>query len=243
MKQLIKKYFERFGYEILKKEPTINSFAAQQKLLKSIVNPVIFDVGAHHGQTALEYSNLFPLAKILSFEPFKDSFKILEANTPRIKNFNAYNFALGNYDGISEMNINNSTATNSILSTDDKAYDLWGKNLLETQTKVAIEIVTLDSFIQKNSINRIDVLKLDTQGSEYLIIEGAKNAIKNNKIKLVYTEIITVPTYNKQKALDEILYLFRNHGFLLYNFYNPATINNKLMQLDAIFIHESFSID
>ena len=43
--------------------------------------PIIFDVGAHHGESIIEFKTLFPLSIIHSFEPDPDTFKILQANT------------------------------------------------------------------------------------------------------------------------------------------------------------------
>jgi hypothetical protein len=46
-----------------------------------------------------------------------------------------------------------------------------------------------------------------------------------------------MPTYQKQKHLDEILLLLRRKGFVLYNFYNLSYTNaGELRQVDAIFI-------
>jgi hypothetical protein len=54
---------------------------------------------------------------------------------------------------------------------------------------------------------------------------------------MIYTEIITLPTYEGQRYLDEILGQMRSHGFDLFNFYNYSCTNTgQLRQVDAIFI-------
>ncbi len=52
-------------------------------------------------------------------------------------------------------------------------------------------------------------LVLDTQVTEYQVLEGASKAMEENKISLIYLEIITKPTYKGQKNFDEILFLLR----------------------------------
>src|SRR6185312_11125048 len=103
--------------------------------------------------------------------------------------------------------------------------------------KIKIDSVTLDDFVSQNGIGKIDILKMDTQGTEYQILEGAYRCLQMKKIGLIYLEIITMNTYQKQKNLDEILLLLRINGFVLYNFYNLTYTNlGELRQVDAIFL-------
>lgn len=56
-------------------------FTAMQHLLIGIKQPIIFDVGAHHGHISRHFRSLFPTSTVYSFEPFQDSFEQLKANT------------------------------------------------------------------------------------------------------------------------------------------------------------------
>ena len=47
----------------------------------------------------------------------------------------------------------------------------------------------MDKFVKKNNIKSIDILKVDIEGSEYEFLKGAKNTLKNNKIKIILIEI------------------------------------------------------
>lgn len=85
-------------------------------------------------------------------------------------------------------------------------------------------------------IPAIDILKLDVQGAEPLVIEGAAKACRRGAIRLVYSEIITQPTYQGQKRFDEALAVFYNNGFDLYNIYNfSLTLDGRLREVDVIF--------
>jgi FkbM family methyltransferase len=237
MKKILKKILKGFGYEIISSNP----FKDQKRLFVGKEKLVVFDVGAHHGQTALDYNKLFNNCTIYSFEPFRESFDILNENVKSYPNIKIFNNALGNVIGDLDFHVNKSSATNSILPTHQESSKTWGKNLLDTIETIKIKSTTIDDFIGKSGINQIDVLKIDTQGTEYNVIEGAIKAIKQGKIKLIYLEIITLPTYQNQKHLDEMLSFLRLNGYNLYNIYNySSTPLGMLRQIDAIFLNNKF---
>lgn len=217
------------------------AFQAQKELLKNIKNPIIFDIGAYNGSVSLDYKRIFEDSEIYAFEPSKTSFDMLVESTKN-SDIKCFNTAIGNINGKIEFNINQAEVTNSVLNTDKLGNQTWGgHNWLTTVEKKMVDICTIDYFIEKNNIDKVDILKMDTQGTEYDIIEGSINSISQNKIKVIYTEIITMPTYDGQRNLDEIIKLLRENNFNLYNIYGLIyTDYKKLMQFDAIFVHESF---
>jgi hypothetical protein len=131
---------------------------------------------------------------------------------------------------------NSSSATNSLLDSDDRYAQTWGEGLLETQNKIMAEFRTLDSFLADQGIPKINILKLDVQGAEYRVMQGALEACKRGQIDTVYTEIILQPTYCEQKRFDEALTVFYSAGFDLHGIYNPIlTDSGRLAQVDVIF--------
>lgn len=66
---------------------------------------VIFDVGANIGQTATAFKKTYPDARILSFEPVKETFKILEKSIKDLSNVDAYNLGLGSVSGEAKIKI------------------------------------------------------------------------------------------------------------------------------------------
>ncbi len=246
IKKFINNILKKFGYKIVKSNNSFannnqinshNPFYDQRILIGDKDTIVVFDVGAHHGQTAIQYNRLFKNCRIYSFEPYADSFKILKETIKKEKNIEVFNIAFWNKVGEVNLHVNKYSATNSILPTHREASNTWGENLLNTLETIKVSSTTIDDFVEKKRINKIDILKLDTQGTEYFIIEGAINTIKKGKIKLIYIEIITLPTYQGQKHFDEILSLLRLNGFKLYNMYNYSfTQFGELRQIDAIFL-------
>lgn len=239
MKEVVKKLFKKFGYKIVNLNSTErNAFKDQLKIIGS--NSVtIFDVGACTGEVTFQYNYLFRNSIIYSFEPFIPSFEILQKNTSKLPNIKCFNVALSDVSGQIDFHVNKSYTTCSILATHPDSGKNWNEEALCTTEKIKINSITLDDFIVQNQIEKIDILKLDTQGTEYQIIEAASKSISQNKISLIYLEIIIMTTYQQQKSFDEILLLLRSKGFVLYNLYNYSYTNlGELRQVDAIFTRE-----
>ena len=241
IKKIIKKIFNVFGCEIISTKYIVlppDAFEDQRKIFADQDSVIIFDVGAHHGQTALAYNKLFKASQIYSFEPFGESYTALTNTVKSFGNIQAFNTALSNITGEVDFHSNQSSATNSIFATHQEGAAIWDVDLLDTINKIKVPVTTIDAFIETHNIPNIDILKIDTQGTEYLVIEGALSSIKSGKLKLIYMEILTLPTYENQKKFDEILLLLRTNSFELYNIYNTSqTKNGVLRQLDAVFVN------
>ncbi|MEO6289235.1 MAG: FkbM family methyltransferase [Ginsengibacter sp.] len=241
MKRILNGLLYRLGYRFLPiSTPLQNAFKAQQYLIGT--SPLnIFDIGAHTGETSLVYNKIFKTPSIFAFEPFLPSFEILKDSVRTFNNIQVFNTAVSDISGQVDFHVNKSSATNSMLASSEDSKKNWGENLLDTIESIKIDSVTIDDLLERLNIETIDILKIDTQGTEYEIIQGAGKSIDQNKIKLIYLEIILVSTYTKQKYFDETLLLLRNKGFELFNLYNfTYSESNELKQLDAIFIHKSF---
>jgi FkbM family methyltransferase len=240
MKKIIKAVFNKFGLEIMKKSAVENAFELQEKLIENTGKPItIFDVGAHIGAISLKYNGLFPNSTIYSFEPFPESFKSLKHNTLQRKNIKPFNKGLGEYVGTSKFHSNIHEQTNSILATHEEGNSNWGNtNMLQTKEILDIELTTIDQIVKEENIKKIDILKMDVQGAEHQVMAGAKKTIEKGMIRLIYTEIITIPTYEGQQELDEALKMFRQFGFELFNIYNSGhTKNGRLQYIDVVFVN------
>lgn len=221
----------------LKNPQPQDPYAELQRLTADIAEPIIFDVGAHRGYVATTFRKLIPSSTVHAFEPFPASFERLQVKVGEDKRVHTYNYGLGNTEGECEMHSNTSPATNSILPTDDDARETWGEGLLNTQETVRIRLKTLDAAAESIGVPRIDILKLDVQGAEPLVMEGAKAMCEQGRISFIYTEIITQPTYKGQKRFDQALSVFYERGFDLHNIFNlNSSPQGTLRQVDVIFM-------
>src|SRR5688572_15118052 len=82
LRALLRRLLKYLGYEVRRvsksdlRNPVSNPFQMQKALLNrlGINTPVIFDIGAHHGETASQYRAAFPDATIYCFEPYPPAF-------------------------------------------------------------------------------------------------------------------------------------------------------------------------
>jgi FkbM family methyltransferase len=216
-----------------------NAFVEQKRL--SGPGPLtIFDVGAFNGEISRVYVTDFPTAQIYSFEPFPSSFEQLKVNMITYPNVHIYNIGLSDESGRQVFYSNTFAQTNSLLEPDAAAAETW-PTLYGRMQRVECEFTTLDEFMEEQKISNVDILKIDVQGAETRVLNGGRNAFSAGRIALIYSEIITRPTYKGQKKLWEILKTFDECGMDLHNIYNFhfEPHSGRLQQVDAIFVRRS----
>jgi hypothetical protein len=96
----------RWGREKRDRDP----FLVTRRLVTT-PEPVIFDVGAHRGETAARYRSLFPNALIESFEPFPPSFERLRAAFAADPRVVPHNVAVGAATGTAKLRVNRASVT------------------------------------------------------------------------------------------------------------------------------------
>lgn len=197
---------------------------------------MIFDVGAHRGETAVRYRTLFPAAVIHSFEPSPESFRALAAVAASTTGIEPHCLALSDAAGTAMLNVNRSAATSSLLPSAATGRHYWGEGLLDTQERVEVRTQTLDGFCAERGIGAIDVLKLDVQGAEHAVLRGASRLLGGAAIDVIYMELIIAPTYVGQRTLHEYLELFAEHRYELFDLYNPVRRRERLIQADALIV-------
>lgn len=242
LKNFIKKIFFKMGVKVVK----INSdfivkhdpYLVQKRILNSNVKePIIFDVGSFHGHVARKYRKLFPKSSIYCFEPFPDSFNVLKRNLGSDPSFKIFQIGVSDEIGKTLFNSNSFSQTNSILKTDSRGESTWGAGLLDTKDIIEIEISTIDQIVLDLGLEKIDILKMDVQGAEFKVLKGAEKSFKKGIINMIYSEIITMPTYEGQLELEDSLQLFKSIGFKLVGLYNYSYSDiGNLRQVDALFI-------
>jgi FkbM family methyltransferase len=199
-------------------------------------DPVVFDVGAHVGRVAKEYRRRFPAAALHCFEPFPPAFDALcrrRSGDPRTE---CHPLALAASEGQALLHVNAGVATNSLLPADARGSGYWGPDLMKTQRTLEVRTSTVDAFCTARGIGRIDVLKLDVQGAEREVLTGAHRMLSEQRVGLVYMEVLLAPSYVGQAALHEHLNLLAGHGFTLFALFDQVLRRRRLIQADALFV-------
>lgn len=201
----------------------------------------VFDVGAHVGQTAARFVAAFPRAHVYSFEPDPHSFAQLRTLTDTARRIDAVNAAVGDTDGEATLFVNKFDQTNSLLKVAPDAHQyLLDKAGLTLQSEVKVPVLTLDRFCADRGIDRIDVLKLDAQGYELRVLDGARGLLDRAAVPLIYLEVCFVRFYRDQPLFPDLYQYLFNRGYRLVWLYE-SNFHTHLYSLgaNAIFIHES----
>ena len=167
-------------------------------LVKELLNPnsVFFDIGANIGQYLYMAEMATSVDNIYGFEPNKDLSRRLKVLFPKL---HIENIALSNSNGNASFKIplkkKIEIHTRGTLNTsfiDDNEDD---SKVISVKTK------TLDSFFEEKKINRIDLIKVDVEGYERYIIEGAKRTLNTYSPKI----IVEIEQRHHQAPLDDII--------------------------------------
>ena len=137
-------------------------FGLEQYNIKDIFevsdDSVVFDVGAWKGDTAYFFSKkCSDKAKIYAFEPDKNAYDTLKMIKEKYK-------------------LNNVILENVLFSNKNEVIDFV--SMTPNTPSVKMNAITVDEFVESNNIERIDYFKMDVEGAEMHILEGAVNTIK-----------------------------------------------------------------
>jgi FkbM family methyltransferase len=230
VKDFVKGGFRKFGLSVSKAiEPPPAPFLHAR-------TDLLLDVGANIGQyarltRAQGYKN-----RLVSFEPLPDAHTALVKAARSDKAWIIHpRCAVGAEVGETDINVAKNSYSSSVLpmlaahASADPDSIYVGKE--------RTQVVTLDSIFPMYYHGSENVfLKIDTQGYEKRVLEGAKQSLKH--IKGVQLELSIVPLYESEQLYDYFFEFFKEHGFTLWSlipgFADKTT--GRLLQFDGVFL-------
>lgn len=238
MKKLIIYILKKIGYKIQNISKEVKYHEKQKwNFLKDMDIKTILDIGANEGQFAEEIYNIFPEAKIYSFEPLKESYKLLIKKFKDKNRLYAYNIALGEQDEEKTFYMSSGSPSSSLLKM-GKLH----KNLFPHTAAITEQVVTIKKLDNVKGIHIQDnlMIKIDVQGAEDKVILGGIDTFR--RAKIIITEVSYATLYENQPLFKDIFSLLDKLNFKyignIEQFYNP--INNAPLFSDAIFVNEDF---
>ena len=168
---------------------------------------VSFDIGANIGITTIWLAK--NSQKVYAFEPVKSNLERMSENLRinNVINVEIIPQAVSNINGISQINLFESYGHHSLGLT----------NITKFVNTEKIQVTTLDNFCEKENIDYIDCLKIDVEGFEQEVLEGAKNLLSNKKINLIILEVSQRILNNLNKNPDELFEILNRHNYVLYD--------------------------
>jgi FkbM family methyltransferase len=166
------------------------------------------DVGANVGLWTKEYLKYFPSAKITSFEPSKETYKTLVKNFQNYRSVTTINKGCGAKNEERTLFYDKSKSGMASLSKRDLEH--LGVQFSESEI---IEIITLDSYFAENLDNAPKVIKIDVEGHELDVLNGAIKLLGNAEVvqfEFGGTDI------DSRTFFKDFWTFFKKNSFILY---------------------------
>lgn len=181
------------------------------RYFKDKKNITIFDIGANVGNYSISLKNVFPNASIYAFEPNPLTFKLLQEKTKINENIHCFKIGFSNLKGVSEIFSYKSDESSEHASLyKDVISDLHNENSISS---FQIDLETLDGFCSEHKIEKINFVKIDTEGHEYSVLMGASNLIKSKAIDIIQFEFNEMNVISRIFLKDFYDILFDNYDF------------------------------
>ena len=177
--------------------------------LKPKKGDVVVDAGAHYGFYTIRASKLVGEdGMVLAFEPHPKNYNRLVMNLKlnNVRNVKAFNLALGNIDGITRLYLDSHSGGHSMV-------------FKRSNFSVNVKISKLDTIVDELELDKVDLIKIDTEGAELNILKGALKTIRKHHPKL------TIAAYHTANEAEMIAkWLKKNMPS-----YNIKIINEKFL--------------
>ena len=236
MKIFIKKVAQRFGIDICFYHPGNSTEMQLSKALDIVGIDLIFDIGANEGQFAASVRENGYKGKIISFEPLGSARNKLLACASADLGWQVHRqAAIGDQNGEIKINIAANSVSSSVLPMlESHSGAAAGSAYINTER---VPIAKLDSIARHylSSDSRL-FIKIDTQGFEWQVLDGASETL--NQARGLLCELSLIPLYEGQRLWREIVDRLESEGFMLWalqkGFTDPRT--GQSLQMDGIFL-------
>lgn len=196
---------------------------------------LVFDVGANEGQYGDRLRDAGYGGRIVSFEPLSETHRLLTDHAAGDDTWTiAPPMALAERDGETEINVSAQTGMSSLRGFTEEMADLLDSARFVSTERV--RLARLDSVIDDfASPGDRSLLKIDTQGTEDLVLAGAAQSLK--RIALIQIELSIVPVYKGARGFTEMIGHLAGLGFepvlFLPGYFNRRTA--RLIEMDGVF--------
>ena len=212
--------------------------ARRLRILEDAGVSTVLDVGANHGQFAKELRAGGYRGRIVSFEPLGAAYAALEEAAREEPLWSCHRLALSDVEGDVELHVAGNAVSSSLLDMEARHLEAAPESRYVGVERVAQ--TRLDALVDELNLPAGGVyLKIDVQGLESRVIEGARAVLA--RIVAIESELSLVPLYRDQLLLREMLDLLDDAG------YDPVSLesayadprNGHVLQVDGIFLRRA----
>lgn len=234
-KRLVRSLFLRAGLDLHRLTPASDPYVQLHYGLKANAVDLVLDVGANTGQFASGLRAIGYKGRIVSFEPLSAAHAKLSAAAAGVPAWSVHpRCAVGDRDGETQINVAGNSVSSSVLPMTDKHSTAAPGSAYVGRESVPI--VRLDSVAAQYLGGAAKpFLKIDTQGFEWQVLEGARETLP--RLAGILCEMSLVPLYSGQRLWKDTLARIEGEGFALWalqtGFTDPQ--DGRTLQMDGIF--------
>ena len=185
---------------------------------KKCKNKTFLDIGAHIGNYSILLEPYFK--NVISFEPNPDTFRVLDFNCFNQTKITCHRLALSHIKGWCDFKQIELNAGKSHLNVPQKNST---KELL-----IKVECNTLDNLLPE--LGEVGLIKIDVEGHEKSILEGAKVFVQTNK-PIIIMELLSEQITNKQ---SDCVNLLIDLGYTKFFAIHPSTVITRFLKMRPI---------
>jgi FkbM family methyltransferase len=215
---VLKALRQRAGIDVVRarKNPNIMDFIENRRI------DLVLDVGANTGQFGQSLRHRGYAGRIISFEPVKEAFRELESAAREDDLWTTANLALGPSSGVMAINVSKNSQFSSFNDLRETATS-FDPNA-EFKASESVVVKTLDEAAPPRDLGSNVLLKIDTQGYERPVLEGAKVTLK--RVSGVLLELPIINIYKDNWRFHEAVAYMNESGFVLAQVH-PVNIHNR----------------
>ena len=233
-----------FGYEIVFDDQKAVCQAVGSALaLTGATEYYLLDVGASYGWFVSAMSRAIRIAGATCYEPLPDAWPAPKLGRLAADRCRFRYVAVGSKIGDIEIFRANHPGLSSVLSlSQDYQYEFSEFPVIEAIEKRTVPQVTLDDDFDPSVSNGLPILlKIDTQGSELDVLEGARKLLKPEIVAVVTLELMVKTKYQYQSTIEQVVSFLGDLGYEIFDIqkgYMERT--RQTTEYDFTFCHRQF---
>lgn len=178
---------------------------------------VVFDVGANDGRTVLDLQRYLPSPTIYAFEPVSSTFRILEERTRHLDHVRRFPVAVGAAKGRETIYLHEKAILNSFSP---QWYSPIGTD--------EVDVTTVDQVMADEGIDFVHFLKIDTEGHELQVLEGARDALAGSRDAVIQVEVGFDRTVSPHTPLEDVRRYLAQSGYYLHGLFSQRGTSSQV---------------
>jgi FkbM family methyltransferase len=196
----------------------------------------VLDIGAHRGEFSSALRTYLPNASITAFEPLPDCYDALVERMRARGPFRAHRLALGATDGETAFHRSSFSKASSLLAMGERHEREfpWSRGV----RTFPVAVRTLDSLAEDLDLARRCLMKIDVQGAELQVLQGAERVLEG--IDYVVVETSFVKLYEGQADFAEVYEFLSSRQFRFAGVWDQlrSREDGAVLQADALFCRD-----